>query len=241
MYEVTLNCQSEYDKIFLVGGMDPMNFSEYFPIFHQLTAAEQTLLQQSVVLRQIKKGTVIHRGEEDCLGLLLVCSGQLRAFLFSEEGRQITLYRLFERDICLFSASCMMKNIQFDLSIVAEKDTEAWLIPMDVYHTLMQQSIVVANYTNEIMGARFTEVMWLMEQIMWKSFDKRLAAFLAQECNIEGSDTLKITHEEIASHLGTAREVVSRMLKYFQNEGIVHLTRGSIEIVDHHKLNALQK
>ena len=82
--------------------------------------------------------------------------------------------------------------------------------------------------------------MWLMEQIMWKSFDKRLAAFLLEESRLEESPVLKITHEKIAAHLGTAREVVTRMLRYFQSEGMVKLTRGSIEIVDKTKLEQLQ-
>jgi CRP/FNR family transcriptional regulator len=83
--------------------------------------------------------------------------------------------------------------------------------------------------------------MWLMEQIMWKSFDKRLAAFLVEESNIEGTNLLKVTHEKIANHMGTAREVVTRMLRYFQGEGLVKLTRGAIEITDHDGLEALQE
>jgi CRP/FNR family transcriptional regulator len=82
--------------------------------------------------------------------------------------------------------------------------------------------------------------MWLMEQIMFKSFDKRLAAFLLEEASIEGSDSLKTTHEIIANHMGTAREVVTRMLRYFQSEGMVRLTRGTIELADKKKLQALQ-
>jgi CRP/FNR family transcriptional regulator len=74
--------------------------------------------------------------------------------------------------------------------------------------------------------------MWLMEQIMWKSFDKRLAKFLLEESELEGSLCLKITHEKIANHLGTAREVVTRMLRYFQSEGMVTLTRGAVELID---------
>ena len=84
----------------------------------------------------------------------------------------------------------------------------------------------MANYTNELMASRFSEVMWLMEQVMWKSLDKRVAAFLLEEASIEGSSVLKITHEAIANHLGTHREVITRMLRYFQSEGMVRLSRG---------------
>jgi topoisomerase-4 subunit B len=96
----------------------------------------------------------------------------------------------------------------------------------------MQESAAVANYSNQLISSRFSEVMWLMEQIMWKSFDKRLADFLLEECVLEDSNVLKITHEKIANHMGTAREVVTRMLRYFQSEGYVKLTRGSIEVID---------
>ena len=90
------------------------------------------------------------------------------------------------------------------------------------------------------MASRFSEVMWLIEQIMWKSFDKRLAAFLLEESTLENTTVLKITHEKIANHMGTAREVVTRMLKYFQNEGLVKLTRGAVELADEKGLRALQ-
>ncbi len=216
-----------------------MSFAEYFPVFSKLSKEEQEALLEGVVLRKIEKGTVMHSGSGDCLGLLVIQTGQLRAFMLSEQGREITVYRLFERDMCLFSASCMMNSIQFDISIEAEKDTAAWLIPIAVYKALMERSAVIANYTNEVMSARFTDVMWLMEQILWRSFDRRLAAFLLDEVRIEGSPRLKITHEQIASHLGTAREVVTRMLKYFRDEGMITLTRGEVEVKDIEKLRQL--
>ena len=216
-----------------------MNFPDYFPIWDHLNQDQQGRLQNSVALRSAPKGTVLHNGDMDCTGLLLVKSGQLRAYILSDEGREITLYRLFDRDMCLFSASCMMRSIQFEVTIEAEKDSRLWIIPPEVYQRLMEESAPVANYTNELMASRFSEVMWLMEQIMWKSLDKRLAAFLLEEAAIEGTDELKITHETIANHLGSHREVITRMLRYFQNEGMVKLSRGMVAILDREKLEAL--
>ena len=217
-----------------------MDLSGCLPFWEKLTAAQQEVLTKEAVLRTVPRGTVLHRGGDDCLGLLLVHSGQLRACILSEEGREITLYRLFERDICLFSASCMLRSIQFDITIEAEKDATFYVIAPDVYRALMEESAAVANYTNDIMSSRFSEVMWLMEQIMWKSFDKRLAGFLLEEAVLEGTSLLHITHERIAAHLGTAREVVTRMLRYFQSEGLVHLTRGAVELTDEKGLTALR-
>ncbi len=216
-----------------------MKFSEVFPVWDQLTQAQQATLERAAVCTHAPKGTVLHNGSADCLGLLLVCSGQLRGYILSQEGREITLYRLFERDMCLFSASCMLQSIQFDIQIQVEKDAAFWVIPPDVYKALMEQSAAVANYTNEVMSTRFSEVMWLMEQVMWKSFDKRLADFLLQESVLEGTTHLELTHEKIANHMGTAREVVTRMLRYFQQEGLVSLSRGAVDLEDEAALKKL--
>ena len=155
-----------------------MTFQEYFPIWDQLRPEQQDKILNSLIFKSVTKGTVLHNGSMDCTGLLLIKSGQLRAYILSDEGREITIYRLFDRDLCLFSASCMLRSIQFEITIEAEKDSELWIIPPDVYQGIMAESAPVANYTNELMASRFSEVMWLMEQVMWKSLDKRLAAFL---------------------------------------------------------------
>ena len=213
-----------------------MEFSKYFPIWNQLTPEHQSILSHAATLHTAKKGTIIHNGSVECTGLLLVKTGQLRAYSLSAEGREVTLYRLFDRDMCMLSATCMMNSLQVEIVFQAEKDTTLWIIPPDVYKGLMRESGPIAIYTSELMGTRFTEVMWLVEQIMWKSLDKRVAAFLLEEASIEGTDKLKITHEYIANHLGSHREVITRMLRYFQNEGIVKLSRGVVEITDTEKL-----
>ena len=113
-----------------------------------------------------------------------------------------------------------------------------WVIPACLYQNLMEESLPLASYSRDLITNHFSEVMWLMEQVMWRSFDKRLAAFLVEETRIEETHCLKLTHEKIASHLGTAREVVTRMLRWFQSDGMVRLTRGTVEITD---IKALEK
>ncbi len=216
-----------------------MEFSAYFPVWEKLTPPQQQTLLESAALRAVPKGTVVHNGSADCIGFLLVCSGQLRVYILSDEGREVTLYRLFPRDLCLLSASCILRGLQYDVTIEAEKDTQFWQIPAQRYKELMEISAPVANYTNEVMAGRFSDVMWLIEQILWKSFDKRLAAFLLEESALEGSTTLKTTHETIGHHLGSPREVVTRMLRYFQEEGLVRLSRGTVELLDTARLQAL--
>ena len=216
-----------------------MDFEHYFPIWKKLTPDQRERIRTVSELQKFKSGAVLHDGGPDCLGMLLVRSGQLRAYLLSDEGREITISRFFEMDMCLFSASCVMPNMQFDIFIEAEKDTEVWIIPACLYQNLMDESIAIANYSHDLITNHFSELMWLMEQIMWKSFDKRLAKFLLEECAVEGTNSLRITHEKIANHMGTAREVVTRMLRYFQSEGMVKLTRGTVDITNEKQLRKL--
>ena len=218
-----------------------MEFSQYFTIWNKLTATQQDMLQANLIYRKEKKGTILHNGNADCSGLFLIKSGQLRAYILSDEGREITIYRLFDWDICLFSASCVLNSIQFEIIIEAEKDAEFWVIPPGVFKKLMDESAPMANYVNGIMGSRLSEVMWLVEQVMWKSMDKRIASFLLEEAGIEGTNELKITHETIANHLGTHREVVTRMLRYFQSEGLVRLSRGTVSIANEQGLKDLHE
>ena len=218
-----------------------MDFASYFPIWDKLTADQKNRLLAMSEFRKVKAGTVLHDGGAECLGLLLVRSGQLRAYILSDEGREITINRFFEMDLCVFSASCVMPNMQFDIVVEAEKDSELWVIPACLYRNLMDESLAVSNYSNSLMMLHFSELMWLVEQVMWKSFDKRLAKFLVEECQLEGTASLKITHEKIANHMGTAREVVTRMLRYFQSEGTVKLTRGTVEITAMKRLERLSE
>ena len=217
-----------------------MEFANYLPFWDKLTKAQQEQVAGVIEYRKVKKGTRIHDSGAECLGLVIMRAGQLRAYILSEDGREITISRLFDYDVSLLSASCVMPDMQFNVMIEAEKDSEFWSIPACMFKNLVDETLAVSNYSRSLLSSNFSDLMWLMEQIMWKSFDKRLAAFLLEEAGIEDSTVLKITHEKIAGHMGTAREVVTRMLRYFQSEGMVKLTRGTIELSDLKKLEALQ-
>ena len=205
-----------------------MELEAFLPgVWDKLTDAQRRALESAASPRRLEAGEQLS-GAGECVGLLAVRSGRLRAYMISDTGREITLYRLFERDICLFSASCVMRGLQFDVSIEAEQPSEVLVVSPEVYKRVMEESAPLANYTNELMASRFSEVMWLVEQILWKSFDRRLAAFLLEESALESSDELR-----------TAREVVTRMLRYFQSEGLVSLSRGTVRIADRPRLEAL--
>lgn len=214
-------------------------FKDTLKFWKDLSEPQKKILLEAMVKKQFATGESMRSGSDNCSGLFLLETGQVRAYIVSESGKEITLYRLFDRDVCIFSASCMMKNISFDIFIEVEKNTSAFLIPIAVFSKLSKESLAVMAFTNELMASRFSEVMWIMEQALFMKFDKRLAMFLLEQANIEESDSLEITHEKVANHLGTAREVVTRMLKYFQEEGMVTINRGMIELLDHNKLEAL--
>lgn len=209
---------------------------ENLPFWEELDDSQKKLLENNVTTRRYAQGQNIHSGQEHCAGLLLLKTGQLRCYLISDTGREITLYHLFARDICLFSASCTMRNIQFDLYIDAEKDCEALVIPTPVYRQLSESSVAFSEYMSQLLSSRFSEVIWVMEQVLFMSFDRRLALFLLEQSAMEGAETLQITQEAIARHMGSAREVVTRMLQYFQSEGMVRLFRGGVTLSDREKL-----
>ena len=216
-----------------------MEFAKYIPFWDKLTDDQKQRIAGVIEQRKVLKGQHIHDSSADCLGLVMVRIGQLRAYILSADGREITVGRLFDYDSSLLSASCVMPDMQLNIMIEAEKDTEFWSIPACLFKNLAEESLAVANYSRDLLAGNYSELMWLMEQIMFKSFDKRLAAFLLEESRVEGTSQLKITHEKIANHMGTAREVVTRMLRYFQGEGMVELSRGSIDLTDLGKLEAL--
>ena len=216
-----------------------MDFCEYLPFWDKLTGQQQERVAGVIEYRTVPKGTHIHDSSANCLGLVAVRTGQLRTYILSPDGREITVGRLFEFDCSLLSASCVMPDMQLNVMIEAEKDSSFWSIPACLFKNLAEESLAVANYSRDLLAGNYSELMWLMEQIMFKSFDKRLADFLVEESRVENTFILNITHERIANHMGTAREVVTRMLRYFQGEGMVELRRGVIELTDTEKLEAI--
>ena len=171
--------------------------------------------------------------------MILVCSGSLRLSMMSEEGKDITLYRLHKGDMCMLSASCVLQSITFDVIINAEEDSQCYVISGPAYAAVEARNPSIRIFTLEAAVSRFSDVMWVMQQILFMSMDRRLAIFLTDESARTGSDTLTLTHEQIARYMGSAREVVSRMLKYFANEGIVEVSRKGIRILDKKRLRRL--
>jgi CRP/FNR family transcriptional regulator len=218
---------------------DILEIQSRLNFWDKLTPKQQDTLLQASTTVHYDKGASLHNSESNCLGIILIKKGTLRAYMLSEEGREITLYRLDSGDVCIMSASCVLNDITFDVHLDADVDTDAILISSHVFSKVAQENVYAELFSYKVTAERFSDVMWAMQQILFISFDKRLATFLIDESIRNNTETLIMTHEQIARYMGSAREVVTRMLKYFSQEGLVSLSRGGISILDMKKLRAL--
>ena len=213
-----------------------MDFQNIFPFWGQLNQEEQKTVAENVLSQKLQKGDILHRGCGECSGIVHVAKGQLRVYIVSEEGREVTLYRLHKGEMCVLSASCLMDAIVFDVLIEAVAESELIVLPSPVLHPIMEGNPMVELSLYKTVVENFSEVMWTMQQILFMGADKRVAHFLWDEMAKTGDMTIRMTHEEVARFIGSAREVVTKVLKYFVEEGAVALSRGKIEIIDKTKL-----
>ena len=211
------------------------------PFWSSLTEQEQETLRRSAFVRHYEKGAFVHSSDNECLGMLFILSGEIRTYLLSEEGREVTLFRLYPGELCVLSASCVISQITFDTQMTAGMDTDVLIIPANVIAALKEKNLYVRCFLYELATKRFSDVMWAMQQIMFKGLDQRLAEFLLAEAERTGSDTIRMTHEQIAQHISSAREAVARMLKSFSEDGLVELKRGAITLRDKNRLNRIKK
>lgn len=218
---------------------DEQTVSSLFSFWADLTPQERALLIQSARIESYDAGTLIHRADEGCKGVMAVLSGSLRVYCVSEEGREVTLYRVEAGEVCILSASCLMDSIVFDVLIEAVQDTRVCLIPSAVLHRVEEKNPLVSLFIYKNATEKFSEVLWTLQEMLFMKIDQRLARALLEEMQRQANKTLAITHEDIAKQIGSAREVVTRTLRYLAQEGIVALSRGKIEIADMQKLKAL--
>lgn len=226
------------------GNMLPFDMGEKelekdVPFFAILNEEERKFLYQNAVFKRYIRGDQIHDCRAECTGVLFVRKGMLRVYMVSEEGREITLYRLRDGENCTLSAGCIIREITFEVLIDVVEPSEVWVVNAPAIRELSNNNVHVENFLYRQTIEHFSEVMWAFQQIMFMSFDKRLAIFLLDESVHSKSDKICITHDQIAKYLGSAREVVTRMLKYFSEEGIVELRRGEIWIRNRKKLKSL--
>jgi len=212
---------------------------DHFDFWGRLNDDERRTLEGAIAKARFPRGSNLRGKGTECLGVLLVRSGELRAYIQGDDGREVTLYRLGPGELCVLSASCALDAITFEVSIDAMEDTEAYRVNLGAFERLTKQNVWVENFSYKSVIERFSDVMWAVEQLVFMRFDKRLAIFLLDESGKSKAPEIKATHEEIAKLVGSAREVVSRMLKSFETQGIVSLGRGTIKVVDREALRRI--
>ncbi len=213
-------------------------YADGFPFWNSISADEREYICRNSVAASYKKGTTIHDGTE-CSGVFFVRSGCLRVYIMSEEGKAVTLYRLHAGDMCMLAASCVLQAVTFDVFIDVEEDSDCYIVGGKAFADVSDRNPDVKIFALELAVSRFSDVMWVMQQILFMSMDRRLAIFLSDECTRTGSDVINLTQEQIAKYMGSAREVVSRTMKYFSSEGIVEASRKGVKILDKKRLREL--
>ena len=213
-------------------------YQELFPFWQELSDEDKELLCQNTDTVCFEKEQAVHNNV-GCTGFFIVKSGRLRLYILSEEGKEITLYRLSPGDVCMLAASCVLQSITFDVYIDAELPSECYMISSSAFGEISNRYPSVKIYALEKAVERFSDVMWVMQQVVFMSMDKRLAIFLLDEISASGDNRIKITQEQIARHMGTAREVISRLLRHMAADSILEVTRGGINILDKNKLRSI--
>lgn len=216
----------------------PHDYLSQLPFYEHLTNQQKEQMESVSYVAQFKKGQIIHDQGSDCLGMIMLLEGELRTFMISEEGREITLYRLEPEDVDILSAACVVNQITFDTQMVAVKDCSLLVIPAIHMSHWKEENVYIRSYVYELATDRFSDVMWMIQQTLFLRVDQRIAIYLLDEVNKNHSLEVKTTQEEIALEINSAREVVARMIKTMVKEGWVKTKRGSFTILDK---KALQK
>ncbi|MDD2371462.1 MAG: Crp/Fnr family transcriptional regulator [Firmicutes bacterium] len=205
---------------------------KHLTFWNKLEDKQKNILLNNIAEKNFIKGDSIHSADEECLGVLLIKSGVLRVFILSEDGREVTLYRLYPGNTCILSASCILNSMSFEVHISADEDTQVLLINIAAFGKVTKENVYAENFSLRNAMERFSEVMYAVEEVLFSSIEKRLANFLLEESDRIGENKIKVTHDQIAKNIGSAREVVTRMLKVFHEEGLIEQGRGRIKILN---------
>ena len=212
-----------------------------FSFWDKISDLEKAALMDNISDIKYEKGTCLSGSDDSCAGVFLIRSGTLRVYMLSEDGKDLTLFRLNPGERCILSASCVLKLIRFEVLIEAETECRILVVNANFFSDLAARNVWVENFSYKVAAERFSDVMEAIQRIFFLSVDKRLANFLLEEIERNNTNVVPVTHEQIARYIGSAREVVSRTLKSFYVLGAVELSRGGIKIVDKKLLQSMSK
>lgn len=219
--------------------MNPQEYHHFFSNFsfwERLLPEEQEALLSQVREMHYRAGEAVQSERCNCLGTFFILKGIFRIYLLSAQGKEATLYRLREGDVCTLSGSCMLSGVTFDVQIDAETDCDALLLPTCVLQKLMGENVYMENFIYKLTTERLSDVIAGIERTFFLSLPQRIAAFLLDEAAMDASGRISITQENLARSIGSAREAVSRALKQLTKEGCIEVQRGGIRILDKSRL-----
>lgn len=195
-----------------------------FSFFNSLAPHNQEILTQHATRVNIPKGMVLFEQGDTCKEILFLLEGSIRVYRRHESGQEITLYYLKPLEQCNVNTNSAFSRLPAIGTAVSESELEGLMIPAHICHQIYIEEMVYQNYVFSLFTERLSGLVELVEDVRFKHLDERLLEWLQKS----GQKTITITHEQLASHMGTSREVISRLLKNFENEGIIELGRGKI-------------
>ena len=206
------------------------------PYWENLTEEEQKKVEASAYVRHYEQGEVLYGPNVECVGMIHILRGETRAYILSDEGREVTLFHVEEEDNCILSASCVLAYVTFESFMVAVKPSDILIVPVELFGTLCEQNVHVRCFAYGLATLRFSSVMFVMQEILFARLDQRVAAYLLQAYRKTGETSIRITQEQLALEVNSARETVGRILKGFVKDGMIENRRGSIVLTDIAKL-----
>lgn len=212
--------------------MNAGDFTQKIAFYEMLSEEEKKLVRENVLIKEYRKNELVHSCTGACLGMIYVIEGCIRTSIVSEEGRELTLFKVGAGDTCVMSAACVLHEIRLGSAMTASENTTVLVLNAGALAKLVSGNVAVKSYCYEIATKRFASALFVLQDIILLRFDQRLAKYLVALYEQTGDLTLHVTQEAVASDVNSAREVVTRMLKQFEMEGLVKLERGSIAITD---------
>jgi len=200
---------------------------QQYPMLRELPSADQAEILSTANMMQLPAGTVMFDENQPCQGFPLLLSGNIRVIKAAANGRELQLYRVMPGESCILTSSCLLGNTRYHARGITEQAVEMVMLPAATFHTLLGRQEAFRSYVFHLFSDRLTDLMQLVSAVAFQKLDQRLANLL-----ISKPGPIHATHQALADELGSAREIVSRLLKGFAEQGWVRLGREQIDITD---------
>lgn len=212
---------------------------EQLPFWDHLSLDEKALVSERSFLRTFSANQLISNTDNSCTGIVFIVRGGIRTSLISEEGKEITLFRLGSGECCVTTASCVIKQISFGTLVTTTEESTLLVVPASLCEHLTTSNIYVKAFMLEVEAERYSQVVRVLQQMLFKRLDQRVASYLIERAQACGSPELKITQDELARDINSAREAVTRVLHRLAGDDLIGVKRGRILILNENGLRQL--